>query len=109
MRGGRKKKFQLQFLPFRPGTHVCQLVFLDPAHGEFVYEVKGTAALPLPLQELKFVSDMKTAVMKDVRLPPRDSLYLSAKNAALDRLDRKSKTQAVRVLLVYLGRGLGRL
>jgi hypothetical protein len=103
IRGGRRKKFQLQFLPFRPGTHSCQLVFLDPQHGEFVYEVRGVATLPQPLQELKFIADMKAAVMKDLKVPPKNSQYNAANSAALDRLDRKSRTQAVSVWVLEWG------
>lgn len=98
VRAGKRKRIQVQFLPFYPGEHTCQLVFLDEHSGEFVYEVKGDAVLPEPSQHLRFIADMKTAVMKDVRIPPLNARVKAANATALERLERKARTQAVRLL-----------
>ena len=97
VRGGRKRKLQLQFLPFFPGSYACQIVFLDPAQGEFVYEVKGTATLPEVSQELRFISTMKPSIMKDVTIPFVNPALKAAQNIALDRLDRKARAQELRI------------
>ena len=47
------KTVEVEFMPVVPGEFRCQLVFLDPTQGEFVYEIIGLAKLPLPLETLK--------------------------------------------------------
>jgi len=68
VKAGQTAKLQIQFLPLQPGNYRLQLILLDEKVGECMYEVLGTASMPLPTDTLKIVSEMSGNVTRVMKL-----------------------------------------
>ena len=79
------KVMQLEFMPIVPGEYRCQIVFLDPNHGEFVYEIIGLSKLPLPLEKLQFNMTYQAVNNYVLKLPSKNSFLESCLSEMKDR------------------------
>lgn len=78
----------LQYLPFELATRTAHIGFIDEKVGEFQYTIIGTVLPPKPDKGDKFDSkaELGEAIIIDVPLATRNSLFEKAKAFALDRL-----------------------
>ncbi|GBG28496.1 Cilia- and flagella-associated protein 65 [Hondaea fermentalgiana] len=81
LRAGETATLSLQYLPFLPGEYRCQLVFVDEKVGEFLYEVIGEAARPVPLEKITFATEAKSVFSKRIALGMGNKLLEKAKTA----------------------------
>ena len=85
VKAGQSAKIQIQFLPLQPGNYRCQLVLLDEKVGECMYEVLGTASMPVQTDTLKIVSEMNGNVQRVMKLFYANPLVEKARAAGLER------------------------
>jgi len=95
IRAGGSVVLPVHFLPFSEGQFRAQLIFLDEKSGEFLYEIIADAALPVPLEQVKFSTDLAVGrVDKDVTIPVKNIALQRAYQTAVDRLTGAAKNKA---------------
>lgn len=73
-----KKMLSIQFLPFSPGANYqCKILFSDNKIGEFLYLVRGTCQIPLPIEEHKILTEASS--VEHIQIP------LKVTNPEVDR------------------------
>mmetsp|Transcript_28943 Transcript_28943/g.66987 ORF Transcript_28943/g.66987 Transcript_28943/m.66987 type:complete len:2816 (+) Transcript_28943:96-8543(+) len=83
---GESITLPMHFLPFRLSRHRCLVMFKEPDLGEFVVEVIGEVLLPNILDSVKFTTENKPTVSKDLQLPPRNALIERTRAVLMERL-----------------------
>ena len=86
LRSGEDAVIPIQFLPLKGGTYRCHILLINENVGEFMYEVVGTALLPQATDILKFTTELKPQVTKELQLPPRNPLFQKSLGIIFDRL-----------------------
>ena len=105
---GGSAKVPVDFLAFGEGQFKAQLVFLDEAVGEFLYDLVGAATLPEPLDTLAFKCEASDGrIDRDLTLPVKNARREAAMRDALERLHGAHKTKAEKELAEELAKPLG--
>jgi len=73
LKAGGNGKFMITFLPFLPGEYKCQVIFFDEVVGEFLYEIIGEAAKPVPLAKIAMSAESRKIATKQIPLPFRNT------------------------------------
>jgi hypothetical protein len=95
---------EFTFLPFAVGSYCCNVLLLDESVGEFVYEVRGEAMMPLPVASLACRVLDQPSVTQQLRVPSRNILMHEAIKVVTTRIPRALQDDAY----VALGKmGLG--
>ncbi|KNC54185.1 uncharacterized protein AMSG_09971 [Thecamonas trahens ATCC 50062] len=81
-----KVTIPIEFLPFLEGEYVCRLQFVDERAGEFVYEVRGRAMLPQPIDVRRWSTQVKTPLSKTFVVHEKNPGLERAKGVVLERL-----------------------
>lgn len=88
----------LNFLPFFRGTYECNILFLDPQSGEFIYQFIAEAKNPPMIEKIRIVTDLIPLVQKTLIFPP-SNLYLDqARNGILEKYNGGAKTKVRDIL-----------
>jgi hypothetical protein len=79
---------EFTFLPFAMGSYCCTVLLLDETVGEFVYELRGDAAMPLTTASLECRVADQPSVTQQLRVPSRNTLMCGAVDVAIARIAR---------------------
>jgi len=95
VKGGETATFPFQFLPFLEGDSKCQIMFLDPKVGEFMYEVHGKCLPSAYEDEISCSCKDSDSMSRDITVSFRNPQLRKARQIAVDRLPKgASKTKA---------------
>ena len=92
----------VDFLPLKPGTYRCQLIFLDERVGETMYEVIGKASVPKPMQSFPVTIEMSSSVQRHLSIPFHNSQLESAREVAMKRYAGSSLKKMRDALKMYI-------
>ena len=79
---------EFTFLPFAMGSYCCTVLLLDEKVGEFVYELRGDATMPLTTASLECRVADQPSVTQQLRVPSRNTLMCGAVDMAIARIAR---------------------